>query len=89
MQKLNMGYILIYLSARAHYFKSIEHDFSIEFILNLHLPILEIRIWILAQQDYFGLGGVCFTSFSIKFHFSSLQRLVDNTYPKDFLKKQG
>jgi len=42
MQKLNMGYIPIYLSARAHYFKSIEHDFSIEFNLNLHLAIPEM-----------------------------------------------
>ena len=48
-----MGYIPIYLSARAHYFKSIEHDFSIEFILNLHLPILEMRIWILRAATLF------------------------------------
>ena len=89
MRKLNTGYIPIYLSVRAQYFKSIEHDFSIEFNLNLHLPILDMRIWILAMRGCFGLGGVCFPSFSIKFHFSSLQRLVDNTYPKDFLKKQG
>jgi hypothetical protein len=89
MRKLNMAYIPIYLSARAHYFKSFEHDFSIELSLNLHLPIPEMRMWILTQRDCFGLEGVCFTSFTIKFHFSSLQRLVDNTYLKDFLKKQG
>ena len=40
MRKLNMRYIPIYLSVRAHYFKSIEHDF--EFSLNLHLAIPEM-----------------------------------------------
>ena len=29
-------------SARAHYFKSVEPDFSIAFVLNMHHPILEM-----------------------------------------------
>jgi len=33
-------------SARAHHFKSVEQDFSIEFSLNSHYPFLEMRIWI-------------------------------------------
>ena len=35
-------------SARAHRFKSIEQDFSIEFSLNACYPIPEMRIWIVA-----------------------------------------
>jgi hypothetical protein len=66
MQKLNTGYISIYLSARAYCVKSIEHDFPIEFSLDF-----------------------MFLPHHLDLHFSFLQRLVDNTYPKEFTKKQG
>jgi hypothetical protein len=84
MQKLNMGYIPIYLATRAYCVKSIEHDFPIEFSLNLNHPIPEmdrddcsscfchtilIFVLVLVWQDCFGVGDVCLTSFSIKVPF--------------------
>ena len=38
MQKLNMGYIPIYLSTRSYCVKSIENDFLIEFSLDFLFP---------------------------------------------------
>jgi hypothetical protein len=97
-----MGYILIYLSARAHCFNSIEHDFSIEFSLNLHLAISEMRTWILAflfppyYLDLhlgfawwvcFSLGDVCFTSFSIKVSFLMPAKVSRQYIPKGIHKE--